>query len=109
MSKKNLSNPNSIASIIPTILKPIKKKFSTKFLELSCNWENIFEKDFTRKCSPLKCYKLNDKNILEITVVSIYALEYSFRLEEIKKKINCFFKADYIDNIKIKKIYVNNI
>tara|TARA_B100000989_G_C19466634_1_gene438623 strand:+ start:630 stop:947 length:318 start_codon:yes stop_codon:yes gene_type:complete len=105
MSKKSDIFPSSIAFIIPKILKPIKKKFSSKFLELSLNWENIFEKRFTNTCFPVRCYKINNKSILEISVKSSYALEYAFRVEEIKKKINCFFKTNYIDNIKIKKNY----
>lgn len=103
MTRKNLNLPFSISAILPNVLKPIRKKFSSKLIELNFNWERIFGKQFSDLCYPERIYIQNKVNILELTVKNNSALELSYQTEEIKKKINCFFNNEFIDTIKIKK------
>ena len=76
--KKNLNSARLISSILPNVLKPVTKKFTSKLFEIKAYWREIFEEDITSNCVPTKFYRINNKNILEITIISNNALEISY-------------------------------
>ena len=93
----------SISALLPEVLKPITKKFSSNLLEIQLNWQMISGDDLSKITKPSKIYKVNNKNFLEILVYKSNTLEISYSFCEIKKKINNFYKFEYVACIKIKK------
>lgn len=103
------TEPTSISALLPEVLKPITKKFSSNLLEIQLNWHKISGDDLSKITKPSKIYKVNNKNILEILVYKNYTLEISYSSDEIKKKINNFYKFEYLAGIKIKKSLYNKL
>lgn len=101
--KKNKNFALSISAILPKVLKPVTKKFTSKLFEIKFFWDEILGEDMSKICIPTKFSTVNKKNVLEISVNSNNALEISYFSCKIKDKINNFFKNDYIDSIKLKK------
>ncbi len=105
--KKNLNSARLISSILPNVLKPVTKKFTSKLFEIKAYWREIFEEDITSNCVPTKFYRINNKNILEITIISNNALEISYFSCKIRNKINNFFNSEYIYKIKFKNVQID--
>ena len=99
---KNLNTAKSISSILPKILKPITKKYSSKLLEIKAYWRDIVGEEIACKCIPTRFYNFNNKNYLEISVINNNALEISYFSCKIKNKINNFFENEYINVLKIR-------
>ncbi|MAH79000.1 MAG: hypothetical protein CMP41_03605, partial [Rickettsiales bacterium] len=97
--RKYKNKPLLISSLLPKVLNPIKKKFSSNLFELEFHWEDILGKELANKCYPSKFYKKNNFKTLEISINGNYALEFSYYSAKIKEKINTFFKYDYINVI----------
>ena len=106
---KTHSEPTSISSLLPEILKPISKKFSSNLLDIQCNWSKITGEKFSKISKPSSIQKVNSKNYLEILVTNNNAFEMSYGSDEIKKRINKFYKFEYVAGIKIKKSLYNKL
>ena len=99
----NLKNPRYISSILPKVLKPITKKFSSNLFKVQSNWESIIGKKLSKSIYPVKIYKRNDKNILELLIISNNTFEISYKNHEIMNKINSYYKFELVSGIKFKK------
>jgi hypothetical protein len=93
---KTHTQPTSISAILPEVLKPITKKFSSNLLEIQLNWHKISGDDLSKITKPSKIYKVNNKNILEILVYKNYTLEISYSSDEIKKKLIIFINLNML-------------
>tara|TARA_B100000989_G_C19461282_1_gene436319 strand:- start:533 stop:856 length:324 start_codon:yes stop_codon:yes gene_type:complete len=102
-----LKHPRYISSILPNVLKPITKKFSSNLFKVQFDWEKIIGKNLSKSVHPNKIYKINDKNILELLIVDSNSLEISYRNNEIKNKINNYYKFELVSGIKFKKSSYN--
>ena len=99
----NLKNPRYISSILPKVLKPITKKFSSNLFKVQSNWENIIGKKLSRSIYPIKIHKKNDKNILELLIIGNNTFEIGYKNHEIMNKINSYYKFELVSGIKFKK------
>ena len=99
----NSKNPRYICSILPKVLKPITKKFSSNLFKVQSNWENIIGKKLAKSIYPVKIYKRNDKNILELLIISNNTFEISYKNHEIMNKINSYYIFELVSGIKFKK------
>ena len=105
----NLKNPRYISSILPKVLKPITKKFSSNLFKVQSNWDEIIGKKLSKSVYPNKIYKINNKNILELLIIGSNPLEVSYKNNEIMNKINGYYKFELVSGIKFKKsLYTNN-
>ena len=51
MNRKNyIKNPVKISTLLPEVLKPLKKKNDGVLLEIKLNWEKILEPRFSSCC-----------------------------------------------------------
>ncbi len=93
-----------VSTLLPKVLKPLKKKSEGVLLELKLNWEKILGKHLGTACFVHSIKNINDKKILIIITENRNILELSYCSIEIKDKINNFFSYDLIDEIKFKKV-----
>ena len=99
-NKRNYTkSPVNISTLLPNILKPLRKKNGSRLLELKMNWEKILGKNLAKKCFVHSIRKINDKNILTLISNQNDLLEISYSSEEIKHKI----KQKPIRNTNTKK------
>tara|TARA_B100000989_G_C19492316_1_gene450387 strand:- start:1100 stop:1435 length:336 start_codon:yes stop_codon:yes gene_type:complete len=98
-----LKNPMYISSILPKVLKPITKKFSSNLFKIQTQWEKIIGKKLSETVVPNKIYKINNKNILDLLIIGNNSLEISYQKDEILNKINNHFKFELVSGIKFKK------
>ena len=96
-------NPRYISSILPKVLKPITKKYSSNLFKVQSNWAEIIGKELSKNVYPNKMYKINNKNILELLIIGSNPLEVSYKNYEIMSKINDFYKFELVSGIKFKK------
>ena len=106
---KTHTEPTSISALLPVILKPISRKYSSNLLEIQSNWSKIAGVKFSKISKPSRIYKINNKNYLEILVSNNNAFEMSYGSDDIKKRINKFYKFEYVAGIKIKKSLYNKL
>ena len=105
VNKKYTNKPVKVSTLLPNILKAVKRKNGSILLEIKINWEDIVGKDLSKKCFVSSLQKINKKNILTIISNNTNLLELSYSSNEIKNKINNFFIDDKIDDIKFKKSF----
>ncbi len=105
--KKYIKNPVRISTLLPKVFKPLKKKNNGVLLEIKLNWEKILEPKLSSCCFASSLKKINKTKILIITTKERNILELSYCSEEIKMKINEFFKTTVINEIKFKKSLQN--
>ena len=108
MNYKNyIKNPVKISTLLPKVLKPLKKKNDGVLLEIKLKWEKILEPRLSSRCFPSSLKKINNTKFLIITTDERNILELSYSSNEIKMQINEFFKATVINEIKFKKSLQN--
>ena len=105
--KNNIKNPVKISTLLPKVFKPLKKKNDGMLLEIKLNWERILEPRLSSCCFASSLKKINKTKILIISTKKRNILELSYSSNEIKKKINEFFKTTVINEIKFKKSLQN--
>ncbi|MEE2694941.1 MAG: DciA family protein [Pseudomonadota bacterium] len=104
MSHRNYTKyPVKISTLLPKVLKPLRKTNSSLLLELKMNWEKIIGSKISEICFVSTIKKINKKNILIVVSDSNKILELSYSSNEIKNKVNSFFNSNFIDEIKFKK------
>ena len=92
MNQRNyIKHPVKISTLLPKVLKPLKKKNGSMLLELKMNWEKIIGSEISEICFVLTVKKINKKNILIIVSDDSNILELSYSSDEIKNKVNNFF------------------
>ena len=105
MSKKSyIKIPLKVSSILPKVLKNLKKNNGTLLLEIKMNWEKIVEQKYCDVCFVSSLKKINNKNILTVVSKSRCIMELSYSSNEIKEIINNYFNSSIIDEIKFKKV-----
>tara|TARA_B100000963_G_scaffold115376_1_gene100494 strand:- start:649 stop:975 length:327 start_codon:yes stop_codon:yes gene_type:complete len=108
MNYKNyIKNPVKISTLLPKVLKPLKKKNDGVLLEIKLYWEKILEPRLSSRCFASSLKKVNNTKILIITTDERNILELSYSSNEIKMQINEFFKSTVINEIKFKKSLQN--
>ena len=48
--KNNFKNPVKIATLLPKVFKPLKKKNDGLLLEIKLNWEKILKPELSSRC-----------------------------------------------------------
>ena len=73
--------------------------------DLSKNWENIVGRDIAKisKLVAVKQTKSKTLNIVLRPVSSAFALELSYKIDEIKNKVNKYYGYDAVAKITIRK------
>ncbi len=104
MNKNYIKHPVKVATLLPKIFKPLKKRNGSILLEIKMNWDKILEPEFSRICFVSSLQRINNKNILTIVSEKRDILELSYSSNELKIKINNFFNSNIIDEIKFKKL-----
>ena len=108
MNHKNyIKNPVKIATLLPKVFKPLKKKNDGLLLEIKLNWEKILKPELNSRCFAYSLKKINNSKILIISTNERNILELSYSSDEIKMQINEFFKTTVINKIKFKKSLQN--
>ena len=108
MNGKNyIKKPVKISTLLPKVLKPLKKKNDGVLLEIKLNWEKILEPRLSSCCFASSLKKINNIKILIITADERNILELSYSSNAIKMQINEFFKTTVINEIKFKKSLQN--
>ena len=108
MNHKNyIKNPVKIATLLPKVFKPLKKKNDGLLLEIKLNWEKILKPELSSRCFASSLKKINNSKILIISTNERNILELSYSSDEIKMQINEFFKTTVINEIKFKKSLQN--
>ncbi len=108
MNGKNyIKKPVKISTLLPKVLKPLKKKNDGVLLEIKLNWEKILEPRLSSCCFASSLKKINNIKILTITADERNILELSYSSNAIKMQINEFFKTTVINEIKFKKSLQN--
>jgi len=108
MNYKNyIKNPVKISTLLPKVLKPLKKKNDGVLLEIKLYWEKILGPRLSSRCFATSLKKINNTQILIITTDERNILELSYSSNEIKMQINEFFKSTVINEIKFKKSLQN--
>lgn len=100
---KRSNQTKCITSIIPEVLKPLRKK-NKNVLEIKHSWKSIFENNISEYCYPNKIYNFNNKTVLEIMVHEEKIFELSFESDFLISKINRFYGYKHIELIKFKKL-----
>ena len=85
-NKEYTKSPVKVSTLLPKILKPIKKKFGSKLLEIKFNWEKIIGKEIASKCFISSLYIKNNKRVLIVISNNNEIFELAYSSELIKKK-----------------------
>ena len=100
---KRTESPQTLASSLGTVLKILKVSLSGS--DLVNNWDKILEKDLSNIIKLNTITKTKDKKLnISIKLLNpAFALEVSYKLDDIKNKINKFYGTNIINKILIKK------
>ncbi len=93
-----MKNFKKINELFFNITKQIYKRHDNNFLLIMENWKQIVGNNFNKKSSPKK---LNKDNTLIVTVDYDCFLDFQYKTEFFKKKINVLLESDTICKIKI--------
>ena len=93
-----MKNFKKINELFFNITKQIYKRHDNNFLLIMENWKQIVGDNFNKKSSPKK---LNKDNTLIVTVDYDCFLDFQYKTESFKKKINVLLESDTICKIKI--------
>ena len=106
-SRNYIKNPVKISTILPKVFKRLKKNNDGLLLEIKLNWEKIITKKISSICFASSLNKINNKKILIIVSDSRNIQELSYSSKEIQDKINNYFSATVVNEIKFKKSLQN--
>ena len=79
-TKKNINNLKKVSTLLPQIIKNIKKKNNnSELVEIKMNWKKIVGENYFQKCHVSSLKKRNSKNVLTIVAdnYDIFELSYS--------------------------------
>ena len=93
-----MKNFKKINDLFFNITKQIYKRHDNNFLFIMENWKQIVGDKFNKKSFP---NKLNKENILIVTVEYDCFLDFQYKTETFKKKINALLESNTICKIKI--------
>ena len=93
-----MKNFKKINELFFNITKQIYKRHDNNFLLIMENWKQIVGDNFNKKSSPKK---LNKDNTLIVTVDYDCFLDFQYKTESFKKKINVLLESYTICKIKI--------
>ena len=100
---KRLFKSRSLSSILPLVLKSVKKNNSSQLFQIQGNWSKIFDEEISSFCYPSKLYRLKNLKTLELTVDERKIIEISYKYDFLMQEINRFFENKNIELIKFKK------
>ena len=100
---KRIKKTKSISSLVPLVLKPIKKNNSSELLQIQLNWEKIFCSNIFNFSFPNRIFFHKNKRILEVKVKEKKIIEISYNSDLILSEINRFLGDKYIQSIKFLK------
>tara|TARA_B100000287_G_scaffold434774_2_gene500336 strand:+ start:807 stop:1136 length:330 start_codon:yes stop_codon:yes gene_type:complete len=103
-TKKNINKLKKVSTLLPQIIKNIKKKNNTnELVEIKMNWKEIIGENYFQKCYVSSLKKINSKKVLTIVADNYDVFELSYSSVLIKEKINSYFLRKVVDKIKFKK------
>ena len=100
---KRIKKTKSISSLVPLILKPLKKKKSNELFQIQLYWPKIFNDEIFNFSFPNRIFFHRNLRTLEIKVKEKKIIEVSYNSEFILSEINRFFGDKYIQSIKFLK------
>ena len=104
MRQKNyIRYPVKISTLLPKVLKPLRRNNDGVLLEIKLNWDKIVDPKISSICFVYSLKKINNKTILTIVSDNRNIVELSYSSEEIKNNVNDFFDASIVNEIKFKK------
>ena len=104
MKQRNyIKYPVKVSTLLPKIFKPLRGKNDGILLEIKLNWDKIVEPSISSICFVYSLRKTNNTTTLTILSNKRNIHELSYSSNEIKSKVNNFFNATVINEIKFKK------
>lgn len=92
----------SLKNVLPENANKILKKEGFSYFEIIKNWKNIVGIELYKETTPLKIKKINNENILFISVNKKIMIEIEYSKDQIIDKIN-----QYLGFNSIQKIFVH--
>jgi hypothetical protein len=92
----------SLKNVLPENANKILKKEGFSYFEIIKNWKNIVGVELYKETTPLKIKKINNENILFISVNKKIMIEIEYSKDQIIDKIN-----QYLGFNSIQKIFVH--
>jgi len=105
--KQNLdirkSRPQTLAAVLGGLMETLGVRASDA--DLSANWRNIVGNEIANiaKVVAIKTLRNNKFNIVLQPVSSAFALELSYKMNEIIEKVNKYYGRDAVAKITIRK------
>ena len=93
-----MKNFKKINELFSNITKQIYKRHDNNFLIILNNWKLIVGNHLSNKSLPKK---LNKDNTLVVIVDNEYLLDFQYKTETFKKKINALLECNTICKIKL--------
>ena len=93
-----MKNFKKINDLFFNITKQIYKRHDNNFLFIMENWKQTVGDDFNKKSFPKK---LNKDNTLFVTVDYDCFLDFQYKTEVFKKKINVLLESETVCKIKL--------